>query len=143
MLSLSCKAAIKAVVYLGSTCDSGSKAGIRDIAAYINENEHTVGKILQRLVKQKIINSSKGPKGGFFISRSQVHRRVIDIVEAIDGDGVFAKCGLGLSKCNEKRPCPFHDEFKPVRELFKKMCREKKISDLYENVNSGLAYLSG
>lgn len=143
MLSLSCKAAIKAVVYLGSKIEDANKASIKEVSEFINENEHTVGKILQKLAKEKIINSSKGPKGGFYINNDQKNLRVIVIIEAIDGKDVFKQCGLGLSKCSESRPCPFHNDFKPVRELFRKMCQKKKISSLYENVNNGLAYLIG
>lgn len=143
MLSISCKAAIKAVIFLGSKFESGDKSGIKEIAKFINENEHTVGKILQTLVKGNIINSTKGPSGGFYITKAQNNLRIIKIVDAIDGEEVFKQCGLGLSKCSETRPCPFHNDFKPIRELFKKMCQEKKVSDLYENVNNGLAYLIG
>lgn len=143
MLSLTCKASIKAVIYLGSNYDSGKKSSFKEIAEFINENEHTVGKLLQKLVKEKIINSVKGPNGGFYISSKQKEQPIIDIIHAIDGKDVFKQCGLGLSKCSETRPCPFHNDFKPIRELFKKMCSEKNVSDLYENVNSGLAYLIG
>lgn len=143
MLSLSCKASIKAVVYLGSKFKSGERSSIREIAEFINENEHTVGKLLQKLVKAEIINSIKGPNGGFYITARQKNQRIINIVEAIDGKEVFNQCGLGLSQCSGTRPCPIHNDFKPVRELFKKMCNEKRINDLYENVNNGLAYLVG
>lgn len=143
MLSLSCKASIKAVIYLGSKFDSGEKSGIREIAEFIDENEHTIGKLLQKLVKGDIINSAKGPNGGFYITAKQKNQSILKIVEAIDGTEVFNQCGLGLNKCSENHPCPFHNEFKPIRDLFRKMCAENKISELYENVNSGLAYLVG
>ena len=143
MLSLSCKAGIKAVIFLGSRFESGDKSGIKEISKHINENEHTVGKILQKLVKNNIIKSVKGPNGGFYITQKQKSQPIINIVEAIDGKDVFKQCGLGLTKCSESRPCPFHNDFKPVRELFKNMCIEKKVSDLYQNVNNGLSYLVG
>ena len=69
MLSLSCKAGIKAVIFLGSRFESGDKSGIKEISKHINENEHTVGKILQKLVKNNIIKSVKGPNGGFYITQ--------------------------------------------------------------------------
>lgn len=143
MLSISCKAAIKAVVFLGSKFETGDKSSIKEIAKFINENEHTVGKILQKLVKHKIIISVKGPNGGFYISEKQKNQPIIYIIEAIDGKDVLKQCGLGLNKCSESRPCPFHDDFKPIRELFKNMCSEKKIVDLYQHVNEGLTYLVG
>lgn len=143
MLSLSCKASIKAVVYLGSKSDSERRVSIQEIAKHINENEHTVGKILQKLVKQDVIKSSKGPKGGFFITTEQKQQPIIKIIEAIDGVDVFNHCGLGLSKCSETHPCPIHDDFKKVRESFREMCERIEIRVLYENVNNGLAHLVG
>lgn len=143
MLSLTCKTAIKAVIYLASKFESGEKAGIKEIAEYINASEHSIGKILQTLVKGKVINSLKGPTGGFFITAKQINQPVINIVLAIDGKDVFNQCGLGLSKCSATHPCPMHDDYKAVRDLFEKICRQKKVSDLCAPVNNGVAYLLG
>ena len=143
MLSLTCKAAIKAVIFLASRIESGGKAGILEISNHIGENEHTVGKLLQKLVKEKIIHSAKGPRGGFYMTARQQDQPVILVVEAIDGKTVFDQCGLGLSRCSVTHPCPIHDDYKVVRDAFKKMCVEKKIRDLYGPVNRGAAYLTG
>lgn len=142
MLSVTCKAAIKAAVYLGSRVDAGEKSSIKQVAQHIDENEHTVGKLLQKLAKDGIINSSKGPTGGFYLSDKQLKQRIITIVETIDGKEVFKQCGLGLSKCSETRPCPFHNDFKPIRDLFKKMCEEQMIGDLQGNLTAGISYLT-
>lgn len=143
MLSLTCKTAIKAVIYLDSRHGSGENSGIREIARHIDASEHTVGKILQTLAKQNLINSVKGPSGGFYLSGSQRKQSLIHIVEAIDGKQVFKGCGLGLSKCSASHPCPIHDDYKVARDLLQKLFTEKKISDLCEPVNNGLAYLIG
>ena len=100
MLSLTCKTAIKAVIYLASKLESGEKAGIKEIAEFIDASEHTVGKMLQTLVKDEVINSAKGPTGGFFITVKQKNQPIINIIDAIDGKEVFDKCELRLSKCS-------------------------------------------
>jgi len=143
MLSITCKTAIKAVIYLASKFESGEKSGIKEIAEFINASEHTVGKMLQTLVKAEVINSTKGPNGGFYITAKQKNQPIINIVEAIDGKDVFKQCGLGLSKCSSTHPCPIHNDYKVVRDLFEKLCRDKKMTDLCEPVNNGLAYLFG
>ncbi|MEO8111687.1 MAG: Rrf2 family transcriptional regulator [Ginsengibacter sp.] len=143
MLSLTCKTAIKAVIYLASKFESGEKAGMREIAEFIDASEHTVGKILQALVKENIINSAKGPAGGFYITPKQMNQSIINVINAIDGKEVFDECGLGLSKCSATHPCPIHDDYKKIRDQFKLMCSQKRISDLCEPVNDGLAYLMG
>ncbi|MEP7143339.1 MAG: Rrf2 family transcriptional regulator [Ferruginibacter sp.] len=143
MLSLTCKTAVKAVIYLASKYESGANAGIKEIAEYIDASEHTVGKLLQTLVKAKVINSIKGPSGGFYISKEQLNQPVIHVVKAIDGERVFKECGLGLSKCSATHPCPMHDQYKVARDILENLFRKNKITDLCEPVNSGEAYLVG
>ncbi|HEX5151546.1 MAG TPA: Rrf2 family transcriptional regulator [Parafilimonas sp.] len=143
MLSYTCKTAIKAVIYLASKFESGENAGLKEIAEFINASEHTVGKLLQILVKQGVINSVKGPAGGFYISKEQSRQAIINVVEAIDGKNVFKECGLGLSKCSAAHPCPIHNEYKEARNLIEKLFNTKKIADLCEPVNNGVAYLIG
>lgn len=143
MLSNTCKTAIKAVIYLCSKFESNENSGIKEVAEYINANEHTVGKILQLLVKQNVINSVKGPSGGFYISSEQVHAPIAKIVETIDGPEIFNSCGLGLSKCSSSHPCPIHNEYKKGRDIIEKLFKQKRVIDLCEPVNTGLAYLIG
>jgi Rrf2 family protein len=142
MLSLTCKNAIKAVIYLASKYDSGSNAGIKEIAEYIDASDHTVGKLLQTLVKGNLINSVKGPSGGFYVTKEQLRQPVINIVYAIDGNEVFRGCGLGLKKCSAKHPCPMHDQYKTARDILEKLFTKSRVIDLCEPVNNGLAYLS-
>ena len=143
MLSNTCKTAIKAVIYLCSKFEAEGNSSIKEVAEFINANEHTVGKILQTLVKQNVIRSLKGPTGGFFISKEQQQQPIIHIVKAIDGEEIFTNCGLGLSKCSAAHPCPIHYEYKKGRDVMEKLFREKNVQDLCEPVSNGLAYLMG
>jgi Rrf2 family protein len=143
MLSYTCKTAIKAVIFLATKYENGYKAGIKEIAEYIDASEHTVGKLLQILVKQQVINSLKGPSGGFYITSQQLHQPIINIVEAIDGKDIFKMCGLGLSRCSETHPCPIHNEYKVARDILEKIFRTNKVLDLCGPVTNGVAYLFG
>lgn len=141
MLSVTCKTAIKAVVFLASKIDTDNKASIKEIAEDINGSEHTVGKLLQKLVKANVIKSSKGPTGGFYINSKQMQIAIIKIIEAIDGDAVFKECGLGLSTCSSKRPCPIHNDYKKVRDQFEQFYKNKTVADLCKTVNNGSGFL--
>ena len=136
MLSYTCKTAIKAVIYLSSKSENDYKSGIKEISGRINASEHTVGKILQLLARKKIINSLKGPSGGFYLNEKQQEQAVIHIVQAIEGDAVFKECGLGLTKCSATHPCPIHDEYKVARELMEKIFSERKVRDLCGSVTN-------
>ncbi|MEO9257082.1 MAG: Rrf2 family transcriptional regulator [Crocinitomicaceae bacterium] len=141
MISNTCKTAIKAVIYLASKEETGEKLGVKDISQYINASEHTVSKILQNLVRQKIINSIKGPSGGFYITKEQQLQPLITIVDTIDGKDLFIRCGLGLSECSSTHPCPIHDDYKKGRELIRELFTTKTINVLCGPVEDGLAYL--
>ena len=143
MLSYTCKTAIKAVIFLAIKHESGEKFAIREISEYLEASEHTVGKLLQTLVKQGIINSLKGPTGGFFMTQIQMEQPIINVVLAIDGNSVFKDCGLGLNKCSSLNPCPIHYEYKEARDLIEQLFQTKKIIDLCKPVNAGMAYLFG
>lgn len=71
MLSYTCKTAVKAVIFLATKYEKGEKTGLKEVAEYIGASEHTVGKMLQTLVRQDVIKSLKGPAGGFYISEEQ------------------------------------------------------------------------
>ncbi len=143
MLTNTCKTAIKSVIYLASKADRNEKAGVKEVAQNINASEHTVSKILQNLVKQKIINSIKGPTGGFFITEEQREQPIINIVNTIDGRDVFTGCGLGLSQCSATHPCPIHNEYRKGREIIENIFTENSINVLCEPVENGLAHLIG
>jgi Rrf2 family protein len=143
MLSNTCKTAVKAVIYLATKIEPGDKSAIKEIAEHIGASEHTVGKLLQILVRQRVINSLKGPSGGFYLSDKQRGQPIIHIVRAIDGPQIFKECGLGLSMCSSAHPCPIHDDYKSARDLIENLFEKKTVNDLCVPVSDGFAYLFG
>ena len=141
MLSNTCKTGIKAVIYLASKHKTDEKISVKEIADHIDASSHTVGKVLQSLVKQKVINSTKGPSGGFFINEKQLQQPIMVIINAIDGLGVFEECGLGLANCSSGHPCPIHKEYGAPRDMMKNIFDEKKIIDLLKPVTRGSTFL--
>ena len=141
MLSTSCKYALRAAVYLMARTSEFNKAGIREIAEEIEANEHTAGKILQLLAKEKIISSTKGPNGGFYISSHARPIHLIDIVKVVDGVHFFFECGLGLHKCSERKPCPIHFTYKVSREKLYNEFSSITIQELAANIEKGEAFL--
>jgi len=64
MLSNTCKYAVRALIYLGKYSVDGTKIGIKKISSDLIIPTPFLGKILQNLVKQKVLVSTKGPNGG-------------------------------------------------------------------------------
>lgn len=141
MLSTSCKYALRATVYLMSRAKENVRLSIKAVADEIEANEHTTGKILQLLVKEGIIQSLKGPTGGFFMTPQKKPVYLIDVVRVIDGDHFFFECGLGLKKCSEAKPCPIHYQYKEAREQLFHQFSTITVEQLSRDLSLGKAFL--
>jgi Rrf2 family transcriptional regulator, iron-sulfur cluster assembly transcription factor len=141
MISKSCQYAIRAAVYLASRVDENLKLNVKAIAKEIDAPEAFTAKTLQILNKHSIITSLKGPYGGFFIEEYQLDVPILNIVNAIDGLQIFKSCGLGLKKCSEKNPCPFHNDYKILREAMLSTFEKTTIRILAHNLENGDPFL--
>lgn len=137
MFSQAAKYAIKSVIYVWTKSLEDRKVGAKEIGTEIDAPEAFTAKILQTLVKAKIIGSIKGPNGGFFVDDSHTKFSLKDVVKAIDGDHLFTGCSLGLPKCSEKNPCPLHTEVAKVRKDIDHMLTSKSIKHLAVEVIKG------
>lgn len=143
MLSQTCKTAIKSVILLASNQDENIKMSVKNISEAIDASSHTVGKILQTLVRHSVVKSTKGPAGGFYITPDQLNQPLLNIVESIDGKSIFTGCGLGLNQCSEDHPCPIHNQYKGARDAMENLFKENRITDVCQSVNIGTTYLLG
>lgn len=115
ILSKSCEYAIRAAVYVAYKTVKEERAGIIEIAEAIGSPVAFTGKILQTLTRKKVLASSKGPNGGFYII-DPASVFLIDIIRAIDGNEIFTACVIGLTACSSEKPCPMHYQMKPIRD---------------------------
>jgi Rrf2 family protein len=140
ILSKSCEYAIKATIYIAGKSRDGKKSGIIEISNKIGSPQYFTAKILQTLVKENVLQSAKGPSGGFYLDfNKQIH--LIDIVKAIDGDAMFSSCALGLKKCSSTKPCPIHEQIAPIRTELLQLFSKKSVEGITEDLDSGKVFL--
>ncbi|MFC2188042.1 RrF2 family transcriptional regulator [Peijinzhouia sedimentorum] len=142
MFSKACEYGMKAAIFIADQSLVNKRVSLKDISKAIDSPEFYTSKILQQLSRSFIINSDKGPTGGFSMDVQQLERvQLSDIVSAIDGDKVYLGCGLGLKNCNEKKPCPVHNHFKIIREELREMLETTTVKSLAEDLKDGLTFL--
>lgn len=142
MFSKTCEYGLRAVIFIAQQAKSDKKVGITTISEAIDSPQAFTAKILQQLTKNKIIQSIKGPTGGFFIDKTKLKTVTLsNIVEVLDGDTIYTGCGLGLHECNDNKPCPLHFKFIAIREELKKMLESTTLLELSENTNLQNQYL--
>lgn len=142
MFSKACEYGIRATLYVASKAAANERVSLKDIAREIESPPAFTAKIMQQLARNGVVQSLKGPTGGFSIEKERVGDvRLIDVVEAIDGDRVFNGCGLGLKSCNAKFPCPIHDQFAAVRDGLKDMLERTSVIDIADSLERGATFL--
>lgn len=110
----------------------GKKASIIEIADAIGSPMHFTGKILQLLSRKKILSSTKGPHGGFYIEDDHIIY-LIDIVRAVDGTELFTACSMGLKECSDGQPCPMHHQVKPIKAQLLNELSKNSINEMVHN----------
>lgn len=141
MFSKTCEYAIRAMIYIAQKSKEGNKVGIKEIAKGIDSPEHFIAKILQDLSRKRLLQSLKGPNGGFYLEEEALKCSLADIVRVLDGDKIFTGCGLGLKQCSETHPCPIHHEFKLVRKSVQTMLENARLGEFTEELEKSLTFL--
>lgn len=122
--------AIRGILYVALMSDEKKRVQIEEIAERLTVPKHFLGKIMNKVVKDKILNSTKGPYGGFSINEDTMSISLIRVLEVTDGLEQFSVCGMGLRKCDHEHPCPVHHKLEHLRDDLKKALVETSIQDL-------------
>ncbi|MDH5370158.1 MAG: Fe-S cluster assembly transcriptional regulator IscR [Gammaproteobacteria bacterium] len=64
--------------------------------------------LFSRLRKQELVDSTRGPGGGYRLSRDAHQIAVADVITAVDEKVETTRCG-GLSNCQDDSQCLTHD----------------------------------
>jgi Rrf2 family protein len=79
--------------------EPGRQISTKEIAGRIASSDNTVSKVLQRLVKENLISSTRGPSGGFILSQSPDKISLLRIYEAIEGKVDDERCLFRQTGC--------------------------------------------
>lgn len=140
MFSKACEHGIKAMIYIATQSAAGRRVKLGDIARHSGSPEAFTAKVLGALSKAGLLESLKGPAGGFGIDNA-AKLSLKSIVQAIDGDRLFKGCALGLQECDASKPCPMHYKFVAIRDGLNHMLENTNLEELATGLKSGASFL--
>lgn len=135
MLSRASKYAILSTLFLAEHSSKEKKISVKVIAESIDVPSPFLAKLFQQLVRGKIISSTKGPHGGFYLSEENSKKNVCDIIENIDGVNKLNECFLGLNECDASNPCPVHFIVEPFKNSIMGKFRDKTIMEFSQEIS--------
>jgi Rrf2 family protein len=86
--------------------------------------------IVSALKKNGLVNSIKGPKGGYVLSKPLREVTLLDIARALEGEVALVDCcGEGFD-CERKEFCPTYDTWYELSHMMKKTMSSIKLNSL-------------
>lgn len=118
--------ALHSLIYIAG---KGEKlTSLKEIAEKFKISEHHLSKVLQRLVKEGVITSVKGPKGGFLIVPEYKDMTFMKIYEIMEGKVKKHSC-LFDSHANDCQECVMGNLIDQINDEFTSYMKNNKISD--------------
>jgi Rrf2 family protein len=89
-----------------------------------------LAKILQKLVKAKIVRSYRGVKGGFSLAKQAREITPLDVLAAIEGRLAINICLADKKKCNFSKHCPTYFLWANVQSKIVETLKKTNFEDL-------------
>ncbi len=110
MLRLSKKAdyALMAMKHLALNAERGASSA-REIAEQYNIPVELLAKVLQRLVREGLLVSQQGTRGGYQLARPAGIISIADVIVAVDGPLTVTACATEEVSCDQYATCSIRD----------------------------------
>ncbi|MFN7978088.1 MAG: Rrf2 family transcriptional regulator [Vicinamibacterales bacterium] len=110
MLRLSRKAdyALMAMRHLAAA-EKGESVSAREIAEHYAIPAELLAKVLQRLVRARLLVSVQGTRGGYRLAGDPHALNVADVIQAIDGPVAVTACSPDDHACEQYERCGIRD----------------------------------
>jgi len=122
--------AIRCVLYLARDRDQITSVG--EIAERMNIPRSFLAKILQRLVREGIVESIRGVKGGFRLIRQPEEITLLEVFTAMQGVAPVNTCAIDKRRCRMNPACAVHAIWTEIRKDVERRLSSNKISTLAE-----------
>ena len=134
--------ALRATTFVAVHGKGERKIGLQELADALDIPRHFLGKVMQDIVRHGILDSMKGPNGGFYANIRTDTTPLLDILVITDGNLIFDQCALNIKRCNAAHPCPLHHDFAVCRDGMLKALAAKTIGGLAAEIAEGLSFLA-
>lgn len=137
MLSRTAEYALRAAIRLARP-DDGGPVAVGDVARELDVPRNYLSKILHELAGEGVVESVRGPGGGFRLARAPEATTLLEVVGAFDDLSPGRTCVLGRSRCSDADPCPVHGRWAPVSEEVARFFRETTLADVAREADAAV-----
>ncbi len=123
--------ALRGVLYVSAMdADRKKVVSIDEIAETLKVPKYFLGKIMNKVVKAQVLDSSKGHRGGFFTNQATLSTPLLRLLEITEPENLFLTCVLKVKVCDATNPCPLHSRIEEIKNNFYKVFSTNTVGDL-------------
>src|SRR5258708_3006595 len=119
-------------------------ASAKDIAESYRIPLPLLSKVLQKLVRTKLLVSEQGVNGGYKLARPASEINTLEVIRAIDGPIILTQCFTEHAEpveCAQTALCPVREPLRKVHEGILRLLSNISIADLMSDEMPGIANL--
>jgi Rrf2 family protein len=131
MLRLSKKAdyALLSLRHLAAHADRGA-VSTRELAESYDIPPELLAKVLQRLVRARLLESHQGTRGGYLLGRPAEAMSVAEVIQAIDGPLTVTACSEIDHSCDQFSKCNIRDPLWRIKDRIVSALSSTSVADL-------------
>jgi len=122
--------ALRGILYVALVSETRARVQLDEMADQLAVPRHFLGKVMKNLVKEGILDSVRGPSGGFYMNEQTLQTPLYRLIEITGEVEEMSMCVLRLRKCNAQHPCPMHSEAIQMRGQWQQLLSSTTIGDL-------------
>lgn len=132
VLSHSADYALRAVLYLAER-DGAGLIPANEIAEALGVPQRYLGKVLNTLAHAGTLASTRGPRGGFRLTRPASELTLADVIAPFDAIGKPLQCLLDHRECSQTSPCAAHHDWQRIGTEMRDFFERMTVSQLLHN----------
>jgi len=143
MLRLSKKTdyALLAMRHLAANADRGAVSA-RELAETYDIPAELLAKVLQKLVRGRLLESHQGIRGGYALAKPAASMSVADVIQAVDGPLMVTACSEVDHSCDQYTKCNIRDPLWRIKDRIVAALAATSVAELAMEMPAPLQPLS-
>jgi len=138
MLRLSKKSdyALISMKHLAMRPDGSGSSSAREISESYDIPLELLAKVLQRLVRARLLVSVQGTRGGYRLGRNAALISVADVIQAVDGPVTVTACSEDDHNCDQYTKCSIRDPLWKIKNKILESLNTVSVAEMAADVDT-------
>lgn len=103
---------------------------VAEVASVVGVAPPTASKILKTLARRDLVQSRRGTKGGYILSRPPGQISIVEVIDAMEGKLGLTECSVAAGLCLQEDQCQIRGHWQRLNQLIRHTLGQVTLSDM-------------